>query len=159
MNSNKIRQDAFHGTTLPNAFSIVKERFRKSRGILGTGAYFDLGNDQSARLRLARSSTTEIKVIIQAEIDLGAVLDLDDKEISERFRQFQRILNQRLGTATTRQFGRGGQYDEFLREYGLNPDTLRKRISDFDTIAVRSVERIHILSIKDLEGKEIKWKP
>lgn len=159
MNSDEIRQDAFHGTTLSNALSIVKEGFRKSRGILGTGAYFDLGNDQSSRFRLARLLTEETKVIIQAEIDLGTVLDLGDKEIDEKFRQFQKILNQRLGTETPRQLGRGWQYDEFLSEYGLNPDTLRKRISGSDTIAVRSVERICILSIKDLEGREIKWQP
>ncbi len=155
--SGEIRRDAFHGTTLQNALGIIREGFRKNRGILGTGAYFDLENDESCRLRLSLFPPEEQKVIIQAEIDLGRVLDFDDDEIDTKFRQFQRELNRRLGKTIARELGRGGQYDAFIREYGFNPDTLRKNISGFNTIAVRDVERIRILTIRDLQGREIQW--
>ena len=157
-NIGEIRNDAYHGTSLENAMSILKEGFRPGPGIIGIGAYFDLENVDSAiakaleRVNDDRSQAT----IIQAEVALGRSIDLSfdtNPIIREEFRRWQRLNRPQL-----RELSFSAQREAFIQE--CCPDINTATYYDADTqttvICVRQTERIVILSARTLDGKVIR---
>ena len=161
-----VRNDAFHITAAANMASIATHGFHTDRrGVLGTGAYFDLGRADTGWTPARQQYPNQPLVVFRCEVKLGQVLDLDDDEIFNRFRQFQRNLNRQLGSEETRNLGRGGQIDSFLdeltRETGIIYDTIKRTFAtDGHTrIAMRDSSQIRVLSVYDEKGEELPWLP
>jgi hypothetical protein len=161
-----VRDDAYHVTAAVNVTSIAADGFRvDGRGVLGTGAYFDLGSEQMGWDPARERYPDEPLVVFRCEVVLGSVLDLDDEEVFPRFQQFQRDLVRRMGRDETLLMGRGGQIDLFLvelhRNTGITYDTIKRTfVSDgLMRIAVRDPQRIRVLSVHDEEGVELPWPP
>lgn len=80
----KIVNDAFHGTSLPNGKEIVMHGFRLEGGdqaFLGNGVYFYEGSLQYAKMwARTRVKTGEKICVIQALVNLGLCLDLNTQE-------------------------------------------------------------------------------
>ncbi len=162
----EVRDDAFHITAEANMASIATEGFRADRrGVLGTGAYFDLGTEATGWVPAREHYPDQPLIVFRCEVALGRVLDMDDEEVFARFQQFQRELGQRLGRDETLRMGRGGQIDSFLADLtkntGVTYDTIKRTfVTDGQTrIAVRDSKRIRVLSVRDEKGGELPWPP
>src|ERR1051326_4839693 len=93
-----VRNDAFHITAATNMALIAVHGFRADRrGVLGTGAYFDLGNEATGWGPARRRYPAPPLVVVRCDIEMGRILDLADAPVRARFRQFQRGLPQRVG--------------------------------------------------------------
>src|SRR5436309_1297663 len=111
-----LRDDAFHITAEANIPLIAASGFRADRrGVLGTGAYFDLESDASGWAPARRRYPNQRLVVFRCVIALGRVLDLDDSSVRTRFRQFQRGLIPGLGREEVLRLGQGGHLDAFLQ--------------------------------------------
>lgn len=163
--TGEVRDDAFHITAAANMASIAANGFRANRrGVLGTGAYFDLGSETTGWAPAHQRYPNQPLVVFRCEIALGHVLDLDDEKLFVRFQMFQKELVQRLGREEVFLLGRGGQTDLFLDEIASREgkcDTIRRTfVTDGQTrIAVRDPRRIRVLSVHDEEGVELPWPP
>ena len=75
----EIRTDAYHGTNLTSALSILESGFIPHLGIAGVGVYFDLGDDSSANERALEKADGDISqaVIIRAEVHLGKTIEFN----------------------------------------------------------------------------------
>ncbi|MBI1926653.1 hypothetical protein HYR99_20730 [Candidatus Poribacteria bacterium] len=162
----EVRDDAFHITAAANMASIATEGFRVDRrGVLGTGAYFDLVTEVTGWVPARERYPDQPLIVFRCEVALGRVLDLDDEEVFARFQHFQRELGQRLGRDETLRMGRGGQIDEFLFEStsktGITYNTIKRTfVTDGQTrIAVRDSKRIRVLSVRNEKGEELPWPP
>jgi hypothetical protein len=162
----EVRNDAFHITAAANMASIADQGFYVGRwGVLGAGAYFDLGTEATGWKPVRQRYPDQPLVVFRCEVALGRVLDLDDEETHARFQQFQRELGQRLGRDEALRLGRGGQLDEFLFELtsktGMTYHTIKRTfVTDGQTrIAVRDPRRIRVLSVRDEKGEELPWPP
>lgn len=150
--SGEIRVDAWHGTSARNAESIARAGFIAKKGILGTGAYFDLEAALSAENRARLRYPNEPKVILRCELHLGNVLNLNNPEVDSRFRVFQRHLNRTLGVEATKALGRGGQIDLFIDEFPVPTHSVLKRDHRGVLVAaMRDTRRIRVLSIEKLQ--------
>ena len=101
-----VREDAFHVTAAVHMTAILAEGFRADRrGVLGTGAYFDLGSETTGLAPARRHYLDQSLVVFRCAVALGRVLDLDDEETRARFRRFQRYLMQYLGREAVLRLG------------------------------------------------------
>lgn len=161
----EIRDDAFHITAAVNMASVASEGFRADRrGVLGTGAYFDLGTDVTGWTPARRQYPDQPLVVFRCEVALGRVLDLDDEETRSRFIRFQRGYVQRVGREEGLRVGQGGHIDEFLNELaeaGEIYNTIKRTfVADGQTrLAVRDSSRIRVLTVRDEKGVELLWPP
>ncbi len=79
--TGELRDDAFHITAAANVASILTDGFRTNRrGVLGTGAYFDLGSETTGVAPAQQRYPNQPLVVLQCEVALGRVLDLDRDE-------------------------------------------------------------------------------
>jgi len=153
--SGEIRTDAWHGTSAHNAESIARVGFITKKGILGTGAYFDLETALSAENRARLRYPDEPKVILRCELHLGNVLNLNNPEVDSRFRAFQRHLNRMLGVEATKALGRGGQIDLFIDEFPIPIHSVLKRDHrGVLVVAMHDTRRIKVLSVEKLQEQE-----
>ena len=161
----EVCDDAFHITAAANMDSIAAEGFRADRrGVLGTGAYFDLGSEVTGWVPARQRYPDQPLVVFRCELALGRVLDLDDGETRARFIKFQRGYVQKVGREEGLRLGQGGHINEFLSESaeaGEIYNTIRRTfVADGQTrIAVRYPSRIRVLSVHDEEGVELPWPP
>ena len=101
-----VREDAFHVTAAAHMAAILAEGFRTDRrGVLGTGAYFDLGSEPTGLAPARQRYPDQPLVVLRCAVAVGRVLDFDTAEIRERFRAFQRQLIQSLGRDMVLRFG------------------------------------------------------
>jgi hypothetical protein len=150
----ETRNDAFHITAATNMASIAAEGFRvDGRGVLGTGAYFDLVDESTGWKPARQQYPDQPLVVFRCEVVLGQVLDMDDNQIFDQIRQFQRQLGQRLGRETT--------LFELTNRTGITYDTIKRTFTtDGQTrIAVRDPQRIRVLSVHNEKGDELPWPP
>jgi hypothetical protein len=146
-----VRDDAYHITAKANVASIAAYGFRVDRrGVLGVGAYFDLGTEWTGWKPARERYPNQSLVVFRCEVWLGRVLDLDDDETRSRFKRFQRELLRKVGREELLRLGQGGQIDEFrgtLREEGEIYDTVQRTfVTDGQTrIAVLDQSRISVL--------------
>src|ERR1700730_13875994 len=109
------RDDAYHITAAGNMVSIAAVGFRVDRrGVLGTGAYFDLGSEATGWLPARERYPGRPLVVFRCEVAMGRVLDLDDEMPRQRFIRFQRGYVRDLGRDEGRRLGQGGHLDAFL---------------------------------------------
>ena len=155
-----IRDDAFHGTRLENAFSIKERGFRPRLGIAGVGCYFDLGDDSSARaFALERAGgDPEQAVVIRVEIHLGTTLDLSfrrNPDIKRQFQQFQMELKQQIDVPYGLTFNE--EKERFLQEHypHITAVLYFNERTGVWYVAVRDPKRIRIISMVTLSGREI----
>src|SRR5262249_25363797 len=157
----EVRDDAFHITAAANLEAIAADGFRVDRrGVLGTGAFFDLGNETTGWAPARQRYPGQALVVFRCEVVLGRVLTLDDEETRLRFQRFQRGLVLRLGRDEVLRRGQGGHLDLFLdtlAESGETYDTVKRTFAtDGQTrIAVRHSWRIRVLAVCDETGKEL----
>ena len=151
----EVRTDAYHGTNLTSALSILSTGFIPHLEIAGVGVYFDLENDSSARQRAWEKADDDPSqaVIIRAEVHLGRIIEINfryNPVIASEFVRFQMELKKQLGVDIPLNFNQ--QKDLFIQE--RYPDV--NSVSYFDiveqqlTVAVRHPERIKILSAMTL---------
>ena len=161
----EISDDAFHVTAAANMASIAVDGFHVDRrGVLGTGAYFDLGSEATGWVPARQRYPDQPLVVFRCEIALGRVLDLDEEETHSHFQRFQRGLVQQVGRNEMLRLGRGGQIDQFLDtliESGEKYDTVKRTfVTDGQTrISVRDPQRIRVLSVRNEQGGEVPWPP
>ena len=161
----EVRDDAFHITAAVNMDSIAAEGFRTDRrGVLGTGAYFDLGSEVTGWVPARERYPDQPLIVFRCEVALGRVLDLDDEEMRARFIKFQREYVQEVGREEGARLGQGGHIDEFLNELaesGEIYDTIRRTFTTdgLTRIAMRDAGRIRVLSVHDEKGVELPWPP
>jgi hypothetical protein len=145
--------------------SIAAGGFRVDhRGVLGTGAYFDLGSEATGWLPARERYPGRPLVVFRCEVALGRVLDLDDDAIRSRFKRFQRELLRKVGRQEMLGLGQGGQIDEFrgaLAEEGETYDTAKRTfVTDGQTrVAVLDPSRISVLWVHDESGVRLPWPP
>ncbi|MFQ6039348.1 MAG: hypothetical protein ACE5PV_00725 [Candidatus Poribacteria bacterium] len=60
---DEIRTDAYHGTDLTSALSILSTGFIPRLGIAGVGVYFDLKDDSSARQRALEKADGDLSAM------------------------------------------------------------------------------------------------
>jgi hypothetical protein len=114
-----VREDAFHVTVAAHMAAILTEGFRADRrGVLGTGAYFDLGSDTTGLAPARQRYPAQPLVVFRCAVAVGRVLDFDVAELRARFRAFQRQLIQHLGRDMVLRLGHGGHVDLFLEALG-----------------------------------------
>ncbi len=156
--TGEIRTDAYHGTDLASAESILRSGFIPQLGIAGVGAYFDLGDDSSAReraLEKAGGSFTQA-VVIQAEVHLGKTIELNfelNPQIKAEFQQFQKEIEQRFGGEIPMNFSQ--QKELFIQERypEIHSASYFRNRQNQLTVAVRDSKRIKILSVVTLTGR------
>lgn len=155
-----IRDDAFHGTTLENALKIKAQGFLPRLGIAGVGCYFDLGDDSSARaFALERADgDPEQAVVIQAELHLGATLDLSfrrNPEVKRQFQGFQAKLKQQIGLPYGLTFNE--EKEQFLQEHypHVTATVYFNERTGLWYVAMRDPQRIRVVSITTLSGREV----
>ena len=154
---SEIGTDAYHGTSLDNAMSILTEGFRSALGIIGVGVNFDLENPASAiakALEKVQGNRSQA-AIIQAEVHLGKSIDLSfdtNPSVREEFRDWQRLNHLQL-----RKLSFSSQKEVFIREYypHINTVTYYDASTQTPMLCVRQTERITILSTRILDGKVI----
>jgi len=158
-----VREDAFHVTAAVHMTAILAEGFRTDRrGVLGTGAYFDLGSETTGLAPARRHYLDQPLVVFRCAVALGRVLDLDDEETRTRFRRFQRYLIQHLGREVVLRLGHGGHVDLFfeaLATVGETYDTVQRTFATDgqQRIAVRDTRRVHVLTVHDIQRGELLW--
>jgi hypothetical protein len=160
-----VREDAFHVTAAANLPSIAAQGFQVDRrGVLGSGAYFDLGTEATGWAPARARYPEQPLVVFRCEILMGRVLDLDDDVMRSHFRSFQRTLVRRLGRDAVLKLGQGGHVEFFLRllsDAGESYDTVKRTFAtDGRTrIAVREAWRIRVISVYNEQGEELVWPP
>lgn len=158
-----IRADAFHVTAATNMAAILAEGFRTDRrGVLGTGAYFDLGSETTGLAPARQRYPDQPLVVFCCEVRLGNVLDLDQEENRTRFRRFQRQLIHHLGREAVLRLGHGGHMDLFLEALANAGETYHTVQRTFVTdgqrrLAVRDTRRVRVLSIREVQGGAFLW--
>jgi hypothetical protein len=163
--SGSTRHDAFHITAAENLGPISSEGFRvDQRGVLGCGAYFDLGTEATGWAPARRRYPGQPLVVLRCVIRLGRVLDLDDPEVRSLLRDFQRGLVQRVGRDQALALGQGGHIDLLLRlllEAGETYHSVKRTFAtDGQTrVAVRESMRVRVLACWSEEGDERPWPP
>ena len=161
----KVRDDAFHITAAANMDSIAAHGFRvDGRGVLGTGAYFDLESEATGWKPARQQYPDQPLVVFRCEVVLGRVLDMDDVQMRNRFITFQRGYVRDVGHEEGLRIGQGGHIDEFinrLSETEENYDTVKRTFTTdgLTRIAVRDASRIRVLSLRDEKGVELPWPP
>lgn len=157
------RDDAFHITAAIHMTAILADGFRTDRrGVLGTGAYFDLGSETTGLAPAQQRYPDQALVVFRCEIHLDQVLDLDQEEIRTRFRHFQRQLVQHLGRDVVLRLGHGGHVDLFLEALAATGERYQTVRRTFATdgqqrIAVRDADHIRILSVRDAQRGNVLW--
>ena len=158
-----VREDAFHVTAVVHMAAILAEGFRTDRqGVLGTGAYFDLGSETTGLAPARQRYPDQLLVVFRCAVAVGRVLDLDSEETRARFRRFQRRLIQQLGRDAMLRFGHGGHVDLFLEALataGETYDTVQRTfVTDGQQrIAVRDARRVQVLTVYDVQRGELLW--
>ncbi|MBI1923920.1 hypothetical protein HYR99_06680 [Candidatus Poribacteria bacterium] len=159
--TGEIRTDAYHGTDLASAVSILQSGFIPQLGIAGVGAYFDLGNDASSQRRALEKGEGELSkaVIIQAEVHLSKVIEVNFRHnpaIAAKFISFQSALKKKLSDVLPLNFNE--QKELFIQE--RYPDV--NAVSYFNiaeqilTVSVRDPKRIKVLSAVTLTGRRLR---
>lgn len=157
------RTDAFHVTAATLMAVVLTEGLRTDwRGVLGTGAYFDLGSATTGLVPAQQRYPAQPLIVLRCAVQSTAVLDLDTHDMRERFQRFQRQLQQRLGRDTMRRLGHGGHVDTFLEalaSVGEQYDTVQRTfVTDGLTrIAVREAHRVQVLEVREIHGGGLLW--
>ncbi|MBM3225712.1 MAG: hypothetical protein FJZ47_18200 [Candidatus Tectomicrobia bacterium] len=158
--SDAWREDAYHGTHLDNALRIRQQGFIPHLGIAGTGCYFDLGDDASARsFALERANgDAEQAVIIRAAIRLGTSLDFSFRRnaaVKQQFQQFQTALQSRSDSMHGWTFNE--TKEQFLQTYYPHVTTVLyfNERTGLWYVAVRDPQHITILLMVTLSGRSL----
>jgi hypothetical protein len=161
----EVRDDAFHVTAADNMASIAADGFRTDRrGVLGSGAYFDLETEASGWKPARERYPDQALVVFRCEVALGRVLDVDDEEVRQRFQIFQRGYVREVGRDVGLELGQGGYVDEFLKslaEKGEVYETVKRTFTTdgYTRIAVRDPQHIRVLSVRNEQGDDLTWLP
>jgi hypothetical protein len=161
--TGEVRDDAFHVTMLGHMAAILADGFRTDRrGVLGTGAYFDLGSETTGVAPARHRYPEQPLVVFRCEVALGRVLDLDREEIRVRFRRFQRQLVHRFGRGVVLRLGHGGHLDLYLEALAAMGEMYHTVQRTFVTdgqrrLAVRDAQRVRVLSVRDVQGGGLLW--
>jgi len=163
----EIIEDARHVTAKRIMPPIVRQGFvpdRTKPGVLGTGVYFDIGSTESGIEPARQKYPDEELVVFYAKIHAGNVLNMDNPETWNEFRNFQQYLNQTMGKEEAASLRMGGQIDLFIQTLISSGQTFHTvsrtfRSDRITRIAVLEPERIEIIKVTDLEGREIQWLP
>jgi len=160
-----VRTDAFHVTAASLMTVILTEGFRTDRrGVLGTGAYFDLGNTTTGLAPARQRYPDQPLVVFRCAVAVGRILDFDYDETRAQFRRFQRRLSQHLGRDAMLRLGHGGHVDLFLEalaEAGEMYHTMRRTFATDGQprIVVRDASRVQVLEVHDVQGGSLLWRP
>jgi len=156
----EIRTDAYHGTNLTSALSILESGFIPHLGIAGVGVYFDLGDDSSANERALEKADGILSraTVIQAELHLGNTVEINfqrNPTLANEFREFQEALRIRLGRPLSLNFNE--QKEMFLCERYPNINSVYYFNVKWQclTVAVRDTNRIKILAANTLTGRSL----
>jgi hypothetical protein len=158
-----VREDAFHVTAAAHMAAILAEGFRTDRrGVLGTGAYFDLGSDTTGLAPARQRYPAQPLVVFRCAVAVGRVLDFDVAELRARFRAFQRQLIQHLGRDMVLRLGHGGHVDLFLealRAAGERYHTVQRTfVTDGQRrLVVRDARRVQVLVVRDVQRGTVLW--
>jgi len=161
--SGDVREDAFHVTAAAHMAAILAEGFRTDRrGVLGTGAYFDLGSDTTGLAPARQRYPAQPLVVFRRAAAGGRVLDFDVEELRARFRAFQRQLIQHLGRDMVLRLGHGGHVDLFLEALGAAGERYHTVQRTFVTdgqrrLVVRDARRVQVLMVRDVQRGTVLW--
>ena len=161
--SGDVREDAFHVTAAVHMAAILAEGFRTDRrGVLGTGAYFDLGSATTGLAPARQRYPDQPLVVLRCAVALGRVLDFDAAELRARFRTFQRQLIRHLGRDMVLRLGHGGHVDFFLEALaaaGERYDTVQRTfVTDGQRrLVVRDARRVQVLIVRDVQRGTVLW--
>ena len=161
--SGDVREDAFHVTAAAHMAAILVEGFRTDRrGVLGTGAYFDLGSDTTGLAPARQRYPGQPLVVFRCAVAVGHVLDFDVAELRAQFRAFQRQLIQHLGRDIVLRLGHGGHVDLFLEALGAAGERYHTVQRTFVTdgqrrLVVRDARRVQVLMVRDVQRGTVLW--
>ena len=161
--SGDVREDAFHVTAAVHMAAILAEGFRTDRrGVLGTGAYFDLGSETTGLAPARQRYPDQPLVVLRCAVAVGRVLDFDAAELRAQFRAFQRQLIQQLGRDMVLRLGHGGHVDLFLEALGAVGemyDTVQRTfVTDGQRrLVVRDSRRVQVLMVRDVQRGAVLW--
>ena len=87
--TDTVRTDAFHVTAASLMTVILTEGFRTDRrGVLGTGAYFDLGNTTTGLAPARQRYPDQPLVVFRCAVAVRQILDFDYDETRNSFDAF-----------------------------------------------------------------------
>jgi hypothetical protein len=161
--SGDVREDAFHVTAAAHMAAILAEGFRTDRrGVLGTGAYFDLGSDTTGLAPARQRYPGQPLVVFRCAVAVGRVLDFDVAELRAQFRAFQRQLIQHLGRDLVLRLGHGGHVDLFLEALDAAGEMYHTVQRTFVTdgqrrLVVRDARRVQVLMVRDVQRGTVLW--
>ncbi len=148
---------AFHGTTLESAMNILRVGFRKSLGVCGVGAYFDIGDSRSAVKRaIEKAGNLLLARIVEVELALGNCIDLQAPEVVAEIKRWQSNYRQQFGEAVYRSLEFSLQKELYLSQ--IHPDADAAMLIDTSQnhiVGMRNTPNIRILQIRAITSEEI----
>ena len=147
---------AFHGTTLERAMNILRVGFRKSLGVCGVGAYFDIGDSRSAVKRaIEKSGDALLARILEVELHPGNCIDLQAPEVVAELKRWQKDYRQQHGEAVYRSLEFSLQKELYLSQ--IHPDADVAMLIDTSQnhiVGMRNTQHIRILQIRAITSEE-----